>query len=730
MKHFFLSCLTFLLISPLFGQVNVSTATGRRINYDHESGMAIITGDAVIHSSTATLKADEIQIDTKDKKGEAFGNVKIIQGTTTITGDKAIYYWRSSTGVFYGGEGFYPPWHFFGHTIVMEGRDIYHLESGGITSCDHDPPHYRIKSTRSKVVRNKRATLKNARLLLGDLPSFWSPVYTRSLVPRKYIFRLEPGQSSRDGITNRTIWGYPFTENSFTKVKWDYLQYTGNGVGLEHRYFNPRIRGNIDSYLVRDTNPDPVPDSRRFTILWDHFQKITSRLSMNARLDVKSDQSFGNEFSSAGNRIRVENSERGIFSEGGFRYQFPRATLQVQADRRDRFDSTVSSGNFISKLTLPRVTFNTIPLKWKFFPFYTSFSGNWTNETLTRSDPKQALRYQRSADLGVQIKKDFRIRKKMTVTPRAGYSQAWQDHDTAKPTSEGDIYNGRYNAGYDIRRRFGRILDVTVGQNYVARMEQNRFNDDLKADDHGVETNAVNLSFVSRIGRSSRLSMRSGYDLRSAPRNLPTKYSHTSERILSPSFDIQWQVKPRINVFFRETYSLFDSDNNKPVRTPANTSGEIQFGEYASTTFFSQGFSYTKGASGADSLLHLTNKLKFFLTSKWHLDIFLSYRAVGPNKINYKKALPIEKTIHLVRDLHCWVLRATFSDRTGIREASFHIDLKTDLKTQPKLYREDKDNPFYTYRDVIDENSDPFNSDEAKFSNEDSDIDETKDQGQ
>ena len=122
--------------------------------------------------------------------------------------------------------------------------------------------------------------------------------------------------------------------------------------------------------------------------------------------------------------MRVENQLRGLISEAGLLYQFKKATLQTQFDRRDRFDSSVSSSNFISKLTLPRVVFNTIPMSSKYLPFYTSFNGTWINETLDRTTPKQTLQYQRSANTGIQVRRDIKINRKLVVTPLAGYQQS------------------------------------------------------------------------------------------------------------------------------------------------------------------------------------------------------------------------------------------------------------------------------------------------------------------
>jgi len=682
-------------------EVETSTVTGSIIDFDDASGVGVVTGSATVVNATGTMTADRITIDTKTNTGIAEGNVRIVSGTSTLTGQRAEYHWEASTGTLDGAVGATPPWRFEAEKMRQAEAGYFEVENVELTSCDLDPPHYRSRASRGRIRTGVRAKMSRARMVLDETPSIFFPYYTRSLKPKKYSIRIEPGSSSRDGFTNRTILGYPFSANTYTKLRWDYLQYTGNGAGIEHRYFNPNIRGDFDAYYIRDTNPDEQPQSRRYSVLLNHYQRFTPRLTMNAKLDVKSDQTFGNEFSNVGNDVRVENQTRGLFSEGGLTYQFPRAAVLVQADRLDRFDSTISSSNFISKLTLPRLNYNTIPLIWKYFPIYTSFTASYVNETVIRTSPKETLRYQKSSSGGVQLKKDLKVRKKTTVTPIVSYQQTWRDRDVATSTSSNpskDIYQGRYTTGLDLRQRFGRTTDANFAYRYGERLEKNRTKLDSLADDRGVETHVVNSALVTRVGRDTRLSFSSGYDFRRAPKSDPGLYNRQAARVVPPTVDVQWQATRLVSVFFRETYGLYDPGARRNVRSPLNTSGDIQIGNVAGKTFFSQGFSYTKPATGATSDLILTNKVRFYPSPKWHLDFYLSYRAIGEKSVDYRKVAPIEKTIQAVRDLHCWVLRMQFSERPGRKEASFFIDLKANMRGQREMLT--NNDPDLKYNEV------------------------------
>jgi hypothetical protein len=171
-----------------------------------------------------------------------------------------------------------------------------------------------------------------------------------------------------------------------------------------------------------------------------------------------------------------------------------------------------------------------------------------------------------------------------------------------------------------------------------------------------------------------------------------------SERITSPTLDLHWEPRKNVAFNFRETYGLYNSQIQNSVRTPVNTSGEIQLGQLTQNTYFTQGFSYTKQFGGRTSQVIFTNKLKFFLSPKWYVDAFISYRAQGPGGMNFKKVFPIERTIQVIRDMHCWVLRMDFSNRPGITEASFYIDLKTNFTGEKNLFAGQDELAFYPTR--------------------------------
>src|SRR5437879_2134777 len=145
--------------APVETSVETSTATGDVIHFDNTSGVAVIEGNAVVETSTAILKADKITVNNREKKGHLERNVSIEQASSTVHGTEVFYDWQLSTGLIYNSVGVSPPWRFTADRMIQEAPGQFRMIDGYLTSCDENPPHYLIRSSKAKVVVGKRATL-------------------------------------------------------------------------------------------------------------------------------------------------------------------------------------------------------------------------------------------------------------------------------------------------------------------------------------------------------------------------------------------------------------------------------------------------------------------------------------------------------------------------------------------------------------------------------------------
>jgi lipopolysaccharide assembly outer membrane protein LptD (OstA) len=613
-----LFCAFFAGLAGAAYAVDVSTATGQQISFDSLTNSAVIEGDAQVETSTGIMKADKITINTISKEGHAEGHFELLQDSGTLRGSEAHYNWQTSTGIVSNAEGSSLDWHFSGDKMIQTSPNVFTLRNGIVTSCDEDPPHYYLRSTRTKIVTGERMKMVNTRLAVGDTPIFYSPFFTKSLKPKKYKLRIEPGHSSRDGLITDTTLGYPFTTNTYTTFRWRFKERTGNDAGVDHSYFRPDLNGTLNYSYIRDYNPDPQPQHKETRIAWNHYNTFSKlrQLTMRVRANYTSSQDFGNQFGASGRDVRVESKEIGLLSEGELAYQFPKALLSTHFDRKDKFDNTVSSSSFISKLTLPRVSLATTELTFKNVPFKTNFTANYINETNERSDPKIALRYKQTVDTGVTIKREFLIKKRTTLTPSVGYRQTWSDRLVSTGTDTKDYYVGRYNTGFNVRERLTRSVDLNLNHSYIVRFKPNQTIVETEAVDRGVEANQLNASVNSRVGRNTSLILTSGYNLQSNPRTDTSLYKNELARVTPPQASLQWEPIRDVMFDYSETYSVYDGSLRKEVYRPLNTSGGVQVGSVTSLVSFSHRFSYSKTPANTPAEVIFNDRLKFFLTPK------------------------------------------------------------------------------------------------------------------
>jgi len=126
------------------------------MKYDAEKGIAVVEGNATLQTSTATLRADWIEMDRNQKRGTARGHVEVIKDDNVLKGSTAVYDWESSTGSITDASGVSPPWRFSAHNLIQRSPDEYLLQRGRVTSCSLDPPHYRLQSHHGRVQVGER----------------------------------------------------------------------------------------------------------------------------------------------------------------------------------------------------------------------------------------------------------------------------------------------------------------------------------------------------------------------------------------------------------------------------------------------------------------------------------------------------------------------------------------------------------------------------------------------
>jgi hypothetical protein len=657
------------------------------LEFRSTDNVVVASGSAVLVSSGTRMEADVIRIDTSSHVARAMGRVFIEDGDTLLLSDEAVFFWEASTGSLKSGYLLDPPWRLWGRSLNRVGADRYTARRAAVTNCDLDPPHYHFRGRRAWFRSQKRATVAGGALTFEDLPVLYMPVWTRSLKDRRWSLRVDPGRDSRNGVFAKSIFGYPFTENTYGRVYWDHFQKTGNGWGAEYDYFRPDVKGSLYGYRIEDR----LSKTKRWNARVGHWQQLQPRLSLQANAIFQSDSDFNNRYF----RSDYERVRQSAESDVALTYQHALYSARASAEQDQVFDAT--RNRFVRQRTvLPNLGVQSSPLQWGKSGFYSTLSGSFNNEYSRPQDsppsPANAFRpdqdlFRQTATSSFDLSKRLAVTKSITLKPSAGVSEEWQAwRPSGSAIDRKDVFQGRVFSGVNLRQRVSRSLDYDLGYNYRVRWTPNTAKRDRGGGiDRGIEEDGLSAFLSYRPGRLLWMRANSGYDLRTVE-GVPIK--SVREKISPPTVEMSVTPARDVSFFYRQTELLF------PVRKPQATQFSVQLGQRDHTQFFS-GWSYNVGTPGAVQLRHGAS---FNLSKGWWLDGGFSYNATGPGRLNYDSVQIIEKYLIVKRDLHCWTVRVEMRDLLNTDEIFFRVDLKTDVEARRRMTSPDEEQ-FYPARE-------------------------------
>ncbi|MCX6349237.1 MAG: hypothetical protein NTV79_07045, partial [Candidatus Aureabacteria bacterium] len=229
------------------------TCHGDVIRYLEGQKIAIFEGHARLAYKNMILKADKITVYTERTEAFAEGNVEFYQDEDYLFTDKLRYDFLKEQGMLAPGEGYFDPW--YGHAgkvVSDQTENEIALEEGSATTCDLEPPHYRIDSSEILLYPKDLIIIKNAVFYVYDIPLFYWPYYRRSLKDRCQGFFLYPGFRTDWGFYLLSGYHWCAPDISLTAhLDWRYRR--GFAYGLDGSFYvGDKGKGEWHSYYLRD----------------------------------------------------------------------------------------------------------------------------------------------------------------------------------------------------------------------------------------------------------------------------------------------------------------------------------------------------------------------------------------------------------------------------------------------------------------------------------------------
>ncbi len=445
-------------------------------------------GDAFLKYGTLDLRAGYILVDYNllellatdypDSSGRRVGFPKLKDREDEFEAVRLRYNFRTKRGLIYEPRSKQQDLHlvgerakFFGDAVQTKPdeppRSVVYNKNALITTCDHEHPHFGIRTQKLKVITDKLVVAGFSNLEIGGIPTplvlpfgFYPITKTRKsglIIPRDFQFARLEGLGIAD-------WGYyqPLSEHADLTVRFSIFTSGSWGVQNDIRYnYRYRYNGNLNlrynNRLVENDRAQRV-SFKSFGIRWSHQQDPKAHPTRNfggsVTIETNRDQNRNrNDFGSV--------FQNQLNSNLNYSQRFPGKPYQFNAS----FSHSQNTQTRQMTISFPTATFNL----QRVFPFkrrnpignerwYEKISLTYASRlqnTVTVADTllfsyetlrnmRMGIQHQLSSDL------NFKVFRYINVAPRFNYEENWYPY-----TVERQFIN-------DIRFAYDTVAELVV----------------------------------------------------------------------------------------------------------------------------------------------------------------------------------------------------------------------------------------------------------------------------
>ncbi len=255
---FFISNLL-VLTSPASAE-DFAIISADQMEYLYQSNTYIAKGSVTITFGESTLYADEMLLDSKTYDAVAIGNVTYIDPDADISAERIELNLKTKLGTIYESNVLYKKHNFRLRSgeINKIGEKTFSLDKADVTTCDADPPEWRMSGKDISITQNKSLQGWHGLFKIKEVPVLYTPYFWAPLNNERHSGLLFPsfGYSSARGQYYKQGFYWAIKDNQDATLYLDYYDKKGLGEGLDYRYiFTPGSDGEIWLYHVKDKQP-------------------------------------------------------------------------------------------------------------------------------------------------------------------------------------------------------------------------------------------------------------------------------------------------------------------------------------------------------------------------------------------------------------------------------------------------------------------------------------------
>ena len=288
------------------------------ISYDDNVHQYLARGNVTISKEDKKLTADFIRFDHRAMKAMAMGNVVMTVGNDILIGNSMEMDLDAETGTIYQGTIFLKEqnYYFKGDKLQKIGKDSYTAEKASISTCDDEPPAWKITGRNLKVTLEGYGTVTHAAIYAKRVPVGYMPYWVFPTKTKRQTGFLFPGfeTSERRGFGFNQPFFWAINDSQDATFYLNYMAKRGAKFGGEYRYmldnfskgavmFDSLYDDKIDDGVGNNSEDwgytDDIflrPNNDRYWVRARANQQLPYELKARLDLDIVSDQDYLKEF--------------------------------------------------------------------------------------------------------------------------------------------------------------------------------------------------------------------------------------------------------------------------------------------------------------------------------------------------------------------------------------------------------------------------------------------------
>lgn len=656
--------LIFFLLSPLNSKDNAlnKNLENKKLEFFSEyATYSNLNGEIILSTSVIINNLDTANnVDLKIKTDHAYINLsssniklpypfRIETSSALIEGENGFYNFKFNKGEVYNGKMYYDRFILKGKKIDIEDNK-YIYKNANITTCNLEPAHYHIYSTRMTFKPKKYFLAYNNIFFLGKIPVIYFPILYKPLGEGTPVLsQFYPGYDEQNGFYIKS--NYTYKLNRATKVKLfvDYFSKKGFGFGSEVYNYRPSISiFDLSYYRINEYGDGPIYWGLNGGVWYRLYSGHNRDLYFQSYMRMLSDPDFNNNYFRS-NPFTVSNDKQADLS---LTYRLPSSYLRLNS--RVVYKS-YDSVNFVESENInPKIEYTTMPRKIKFLPFNYNYYISFENSRYANTYFQKRMNY------NYNLYNTLNLSRRFSVYQSASY-YGYMYFSTSTYTD--DKFISKY--GYVFNMRYSTTRNIyELKYNGLFRSKRNKLLLDNDASDKGVEASDLSLlsSFINRIDNYLRLT--ASYDLKSY-----TNRKSFRERLQPLSFEY-YKNYTNYELYFKEVYDI--NEGHKSFITQMNS--------YNDRNYLNVGFA--NYSTNKEEIL-ISNTFGYLPSKKlgWFGEFVIRYSIdITDSELNF-----FDKEVIIYKDFHDFRSKFMFRIRKDVKEFFFYITMKMN-----DPYRKDK----------------------------------------